>query len=88
MKQICDERGWTYDPHKDTAKALIGIMIQNELVPKWVMEQFRTSVWCSKLGHRPLVTRRRGMELGARLGRFHPTLQPTPCTQPEPTSSS
>jgi Domain of unknown function (DUF7014) len=40
MKQICDERGWAYDPHKDTAKALIGIMIHNELVPKWVVEQF------------------------------------------------
>lgn len=40
MKQICDERGWAHDPHKDTAKTLIGIMIENELVPKWVMEQF------------------------------------------------
>ncbi len=40
MKQICDERGWAYDSHKATAKTLISIMIDDELVPKWVLEQF------------------------------------------------
>ena len=40
MKQICDERGLTYDPHKDTASKLIGIVIGNGLLPRWIDQQF------------------------------------------------
>lgn len=40
MKQICDERGWNYDRDRDTSVRLIDIVLENELLPGWVLEQF------------------------------------------------
>lgn len=39
MKAICGLRGWPYDK-TDTAKVLIGIMFDNDLVPRFLMNQF------------------------------------------------
>ena len=34
MKAICDMRGWQYDKDRSTAKALIKICFDNELIPQ------------------------------------------------------
>jgi hypothetical protein len=39
LKQICDERGWVYDLHKDTASKLIKIVLDNGLLPSWMDQQ-------------------------------------------------
>jgi acetylglutamate kinase len=36
MKAICDENGWVYNKGKDTAKDLIKVMLDNELVPRYM----------------------------------------------------
>ncbi len=36
MKTICTKRGWTYDPGRDTASALVEICIGNDLVPSFM----------------------------------------------------
>ena len=35
MKAICDKRGWKYDKNTSTAKGLIKICFDNELIPKF-----------------------------------------------------
>jgi hypothetical protein len=40
LKAICVARGWTYDPHKDTASKLLQIVFDNGLVPAWLQSQF------------------------------------------------
>ena len=35
MKTICDKRGWQYDKNTSTAKGLINICFDNELIPKF-----------------------------------------------------
>lgn len=40
MKAICDKRGWTYDPTKDTAKKLIDILFDNGLIASFWQTQF------------------------------------------------
>ncbi|HEY9804443.1 MAG TPA: hypothetical protein V6D25_29190 [Leptolyngbyaceae cyanobacterium] len=39
MKTICDNQGWTYQPG-DTAKKLIDICLQNQLIPSYLQSQF------------------------------------------------
>lgn len=40
LKAICTARGWTFDPHKDTASKLIEIVLANGLVPSYLQGQF------------------------------------------------
>jgi AbiJ N-terminal domain 4 len=40
MKAICDKRGWTYDPSKDTANKLIEILFAKGLIPPFWQAQF------------------------------------------------
>lgn len=40
LKAICEQRGWKYNADKDTAKKLIGIVLDNELIPKYFQDQF------------------------------------------------
>ncbi len=39
LKIICQENGWTFDS-KDTSKRLIEICINNDLIPKYIQNQF------------------------------------------------
>lgn len=43
MKAICIKRGWQFDPHKDTARNLIGIMLNQGLIPAY-MESFQAAL--------------------------------------------
>lgn len=36
MKVICDQKGWAYDKHTDTAKKLVAILKKNELFPSYL----------------------------------------------------
>jgi len=40
LKTICDKQGYTYDKNRDTASKLITIIIDNELVPKYLSTHF------------------------------------------------
>jgi hypothetical protein len=40
MKAICTAHGWPFDQHKDTAKDLLQIVFDHELVPTWLQGQF------------------------------------------------
>jgi AbiJ N-terminal domain 4 len=40
MKSILDERGWPYDKQKDTAKKLIDILLDKELIPGMLQDEF------------------------------------------------
>ena len=40
MKSICDKRGWSYDPKKDTASKLIEILFKKKLVPDYMQSHF------------------------------------------------
>jgi hypothetical protein len=40
MKQICEERDWEYDRDRVTSARLVDIILENELLPGWVLEQF------------------------------------------------
>jgi len=40
MKAICTVRNWPFDPHKDTAKQLIGIILNKGLIPSYLQQQF------------------------------------------------
>jgi hypothetical protein len=40
MKTICDERRWPYDKNKDTASALIGILLKEGLLPTFLETGF------------------------------------------------
>lgn len=40
MKAICTERSWLYRPEVDTAKDLLKIIFDHELVPTWLQSQF------------------------------------------------
>jgi hypothetical protein len=40
MKAICTPRGGPFDPNKDTAKRLIDIVFENELIPAFLQGQF------------------------------------------------
>jgi len=39
MKTICDTQGWSYQPG-DTAKKLINVCFQNNLIPTYLQDQF------------------------------------------------
>jgi len=58
MKAICDSHGWPYK-EGDTAKALIGIVLDNGLVPRY-MESHLTGVRSSLEGGVPTVRNRLG----------------------------
>jgi len=40
LKTICDEKGYTYDKHRDTASKLITIIIDNQLIPSYLSSHF------------------------------------------------
>ena len=40
MKAICDARGWAYDETKSTASTLIGILFDNQLIPREMQSHF------------------------------------------------
>ena len=40
MKAICDARGWNYDKTKSVASTLIGILFDNELIPREMQSHF------------------------------------------------
>jgi hypothetical protein len=38
---VCTAKGWAFDPHKDTAKALLEIVFANGLVPPYIQQQLK-----------------------------------------------
>ena len=40
LKSICDRRGWSYDAERSTAKDLIQIVFNNELIPTFMQSHF------------------------------------------------
>jgi hypothetical protein len=40
MKYICEQRGWVYDPNRDTASQLLNTLFQQNLIPAWAQNEF------------------------------------------------
>ncbi len=40
MKAICDDRGWVYDDKRSIASTLIGILFDNQLIPREMQSHF------------------------------------------------
>ncbi len=40
LKAICSARGWTFDPHKDTASKLLETVFNNGLIPSYLQTHF------------------------------------------------
>ena len=59
MKAICDARGWDYDETKSVASTLIGILFDNQLIPREMQSHF-TALRATLVSGVPTVRNRGG----------------------------
>ena len=86
MKSICDIKGWKYDKKTDTAKNLIDVLFQNDLIPAMFRSQFNNLRPLLESGSPVMRNKTAAHGQGPVPTTCHPTLLPMLCTSLQPIS--